>query len=330
MSLDPEFQLLVERRVNEENFLYAEYIKRHVEEYADDDDRKWILKNWNYPLIDKTNDIYKIQNYIRQFFIQYENILKNNLTMNFYDLTEIFDKNKLSEWCDTAYNLSIKYGLSIADSIYPFDMKDVLERVVDNNFIFKETIFFDEKSPEKIRGFSSFYDQKKKNLVLSIDIASDILDVEKLLTDISIPVILLRDSFGYAISQFEKDLLTKFSKTDMSAHYRSSPNLLYSRAVGLFAWDKIKIDKWNIDEVKDYLYSNNLILRKNKKRLKYYICNEECVRCNEKESCRRFFADSFRFAAFSIKEKRIVPSSVSGSVKNLSFTDNIFDRVVYG
>lgn len=57
MSLSQECQLSVESRVSEENFLYAEYIKRHFEEYADENDRKWVIENWKYPVMSRYGDI---------------------------------------------------------------------------------------------------------------------------------------------------------------------------------------------------------------------------------------------------------------------------------
>lgn len=274
-------------------------------------------------------EISKIQDYIRQFLIQCDDKLNGHTTINFHELKLFFDYEKLKSWSNLAHNLTLKYGLSISDILFPFDMCDVLNKIVDDDFVFKESIFFDKKVSEKIRGFSTFYDQEKRSLVLTIDIGSEVLDVDKLLTDISVPMIVLRDSFGYSISQSEKDLLVKFSKTDISKNYRSSPNFLYSRAIGLFSWDKIKLSGWTIDDVMIYLHENSLILKKNKKRLKYNICKNECKICDEKESCRKFFADSFRVAALSIKSNIIVPTSASGSVKNLSFSNNKFDRVLY-
>lgn len=329
MSLSQEYQLSVDNRVSEENFLYSEYIKRYFEEYADENDRRWVIENWKFPIISQNMELCEIQNYVRQFLIQYDDKLNKCTTNDFYELKSIFDNKKLKSWAVTAHNISLKYGLSISDILFPFDMLDVLNKIVDDNFSFKETIFFDKQASEKIRGFSTFYDQEKRVLVFTVDIGSEVLDIDKLLTDISVPMIVLRDSFGYSISQSEKDLLVKFSKTDISKNYRSSPNLLYSRAIGLFSWDKIKLNSWTIDDVMIYLHENNLILKKNKKRLKYNICKNECRNCNEKESCRRFFADCFRFAALSIKNKKIVPTSASGSVNNLSFSKNKFDRVLY-
>ena len=81
MSSIESDQLVVLQRINDENFILAEYVKRNFEQYADSDDVKWVIENWNYPVINKDEDLYKIQNKIRHFFIQLEKIKNNKINI---------------------------------------------------------------------------------------------------------------------------------------------------------------------------------------------------------------------------------------------------------
>ncbi len=153
--------------------------------------------------------------------------------------------------------------------------------------------------------------------------------MENIVTAISMTITIMRSKLGYVASDFEKIMMDKAATLDNSGNYRSSQILSYSRAVGLFIWDMKKINKWSIEDVMGYLHRKNLILKKNKNRLRYNICNKKCKDCNNFESCRRFFADSYRFASLSIRDKKIIPTSADGSVKDLVFSDNTFARVEY-
>lgn len=330
MSSIESDQLGVLQRVNEENFILAEYVKRNFEQYADNNDVQWVIENWNYPVINKDEELYKIQNIIRHFFIQSEKIKNNNLkTIEFFDFNDFFDRKKLEEWIENAYMFSVKYGLSVSDILFPYDMECIVKMIVENNTNFYPTIFFNNTIQENSRGCVSNYDDKTKMLSFHINLNDDLLDVENIVTAISMSMTLLRCQLGYSVSNFEKNMMNKAATLDNSGNYRSSQILAYSRSVGLFAWDMKKIKKWSIEDIMTYLHNNNLILKKDKNRLKYNICKKVCKECNELESCKKFFAESYRFASLSIRDNRIVPTSAQGSVKNLVFSNKTFDRVEY-
>ncbi len=165
MSSGESDQLSVPQRVNEENFILAEYVKRNFEQYADNNDVRWVIENWNYPVINKDEELYKIQNIIRHFFIQSEKNKNNSLkTIEFFDFTDFFYRKKLKEWIDYAYGLSIKYGLSVSDILFPYDMECIIRMIVENKTNFYPTIFFNHDIQENSRGCITNYNEKSKIL----------------------------------------------------------------------------------------------------------------------------------------------------------------------
>ncbi len=310
---DMNLNLFIDAVVQEENFLLSEYIKRNFEQYSCQSDVEFALNNWTFPLKNKNDDIYKIQNYIRQILIQYDNFIKGNRCGENYDFSDLLIKERtlINNWIVRAHEVSFKNKLSIADIIFPFDMEYILRCVVDGPVKFGTTVFLNNYTDQDYRNFYSFLNKKSN---------ADIGNLHELITNF------ISGTMDFGI---DLDRLRKISKVDRSTKYRSNRYRVYSSAVGLFVWDNNRTRGWSIDESFQYLRDNNLFIRKNKDDEILELCSDDCSYCGKIEDCRKSVADKYKNATFCINNKSMVSTKTSGSAIKVEHSRVIFERIKY-
>lgn len=314
----------VDDSVVEELFILSEYIKRNFEENGNKEEIDWVVSNYKSIFLYEDSSLNETMFHVRQMLIQYENSINKFEDIDFFDYNDYINKDIYEEWIHNAYNLTLKYRLSIGDLVNPYDFLDIIERIVGKKFkIFSAAVIFDEFSDLNESWLKFVLDFNTKTLCILVDIDSDSLSIKEFSNKSILNICAAKQKFKLSMKSDEIEMVSKMTRQDRSRKYRSTQMSLYNRSLGIYIWDRIKKENCSLSSIRDFLKKNNLFMKDGK------LCEDKCAYCGKSDECLRILNSYYGVTNACIQKSTVLPFDKSHGIKNIKFSSFFFPRCNY-